>query len=207
MVAAISGLALGGGLELALCCDKIIATIDAKLGFPETGIGIYPGLGGTQRTPLRVGPELARFLVLTGTLLSGTEAKVIGLIDECSNAEDLLDDAKCMARNLLNNRHGKDNMSTDAFKDLRQAFRAPFESNKIENASSERARIALARVAKKAPLAVLAADFLIGKAHKANLEEGLELEIAGLMRIFQSEDARLGLKGAAEKQSVKFSGR
>ncbi len=207
VVAAISGLALGGGLELALCCDKIIATIDAKLGFPETGIGIYPGLGGTQRTPIRVGPELARFLVLTGTLLSGTEAKVIGLIDECSNAEDLLDDAKKLVKNLLNHRHSRENISTDTFKDLRQAFASPFECNKLDSSGSERARKALERVSKKAPLAVQAANDLIGKAHKANLEEGLELEIAGLRRIFQSEDARLGLKGAAEKQVVKFSGR
>ncbi len=206
VVAAISGLALGGGLELALCCDKIIATIDAQLGFPETGIGIYPGLGGTQRTPLRVGPELARFLVLTGTLLSGSEAKVIGLIDECSNGQDLLDDAKIMIHNLLGNRQARDNVSTDAFKDLRTAFSAPFQASSRETLS-ERARKALERLSKKAPLAVHAADNLITQAHKTNLEQGLRLEIDGLEQIFHSEDARIGLQGALKKEPIKFSGR
>lgn len=206
VVAAISGLALGGGLELALACDKIIATIDAKLGFPETGIGIYPGLGGTQRTPLRVGPELARFLVLTGTLLSGSEAKVIGLIDECSNPHDLLNDAKIMMHNLLIHRHARDNISTDAFKDLRKAFSAPLETTPADSLS-ERAKKALERVSKKAPLAVRAADYLISQAHKTNLEEGLQREISGLEQIFQSEDARLGLQCAMKKESIKFSGR
>lgn len=207
VVAAISGLALGGGLELALCCDKIVATIDAKLGFPETGIGIYPGLGGTQRTPLRIGPELARFLVLTGTLLSGTEAKVIGLVDECSNADDLLEDAKSLVRNILANRHAKEIPSADVFRDLRQAFRGPLEETKIDATMSERARKALERVNKKAPLAVKAADDLITHAHKGHLEEGLNLEIAGLEKIFKSEDAKIGLRGAATKMPVQFSGR
>lgn len=207
VVAAISGLALGGGLELALCCDKIVATIDAKLGFPETGIGIYPGLGGTQRTPLRIGPELARFLVLTGTLLSGTEAKVIGLVDECSNVDDLIDDAKSLVRSILSNRHAKEIPSADVFKDLRQAFRGPLKETKIDSTMSERARKALERVNKKAPLAVKAADDLISHAHKGHLEEGLSLEIAGLEKIFKSDDAKIGLKGAATKTPVQFSGR
>jgi enoyl-CoA hydratase/3-hydroxyacyl-CoA dehydrogenase len=66
VVARIDGLALGGGVELALACDTLIATPKASFAFPETGIGIFPGLGGTQRLTRRVGVGLAKWLVFTG---------------------------------------------------------------------------------------------------------------------------------------------
>ena len=69
VVAKMDGLALGGGFELALAADVIAATPKAVMGFPETGIGIYPGLGGTQRTSRYVGKALAKYLVFTGRLL------------------------------------------------------------------------------------------------------------------------------------------
>ena len=79
VVARVHGLALGGGVELALACDYIVAAPGASLGFPETGIGIYPGLGGTQRTTRRIGPGLAKWLVLTGSIIPAEEAAAIGL--------------------------------------------------------------------------------------------------------------------------------
>ena len=81
VIARLQGLALGGGVELALACHQIIATPKATLAFPETGIGIYPGLGGTQRTTRRVGRGLAKWLVLTGQTVSAEEALAIGLVD------------------------------------------------------------------------------------------------------------------------------
>ena len=75
-------MALGGGVELALACHAIVATPKASLAFPETGIGIYPGLGGTQRTPRRIGTGLAKWLVLSGQTLGAEEARAIGLIDK-----------------------------------------------------------------------------------------------------------------------------
>ena len=81
VIARLHGLALGGGVELALACHAIVATPKASLAFPETGIGIYPGLGGTQRTTRRVGPGLAKWLVLTGQTLGAEEARAIGLVD------------------------------------------------------------------------------------------------------------------------------
>ena len=82
VIARLHGLALGGGVELALACHAIVATPKASLAFPETGIGIYPGLGGTQRTTRRVGTGLAKWLVLTGQTLGAEEALAIGLVDE-----------------------------------------------------------------------------------------------------------------------------
>src|SRR5205807_9943474 len=81
VVARVHGLALGGGVELALACDYIVATPTATLGFPETGIGIFPGLGGTQRTARRIGPGLTKWLVFTGQIITAAEALAIGLID------------------------------------------------------------------------------------------------------------------------------
>ena len=74
VVARVHGMALGGGVELALACHAIVATPKASLAFPETGIGIYPGLGGTQRTPRRIGTGLAKWLVLSGQTLGAEEA-------------------------------------------------------------------------------------------------------------------------------------
>ncbi|HEY3894016.1 MAG TPA: enoyl-CoA hydratase/isomerase family protein [Pseudonocardiaceae bacterium] len=81
-VAAITGFALGGGCELALCCDRRIATEDAKLGQPEILLGIIPGAGGTQRLPRLIGPARAKELIYTGRIVEAGEALRIGLVDE-----------------------------------------------------------------------------------------------------------------------------
>ena len=89
VVARVHGMALGGGLELALACHAIVATPKASMSFPETGIGIYPGLGGTQRTTRRVGKGLAKWLVLTGETLNAMDALAIGLVDGVVPHEEL----------------------------------------------------------------------------------------------------------------------
>ena len=81
-IAAIEGNALGGGLELALCCDIRIASERAKLGLPEVRLAVTPGSGGTQRLPRVVGPARAKELILTGRVLSADEAERIGLVNE-----------------------------------------------------------------------------------------------------------------------------
>src|SRR5207244_8024821 len=97
VVAAVHGLALGGGVELALACDYIVATPNASFGFPETGIGIYPGLGGTQRTTRRIGTGLTKWLVLTGQIIGAGEALAIGLIDAVASREELDEAARKFA--------------------------------------------------------------------------------------------------------------
>lgn len=80
-VAAINGFALGGGLEVAMACDILIAGTNAKLGLPETTLGVVPGFGGTQRLPRRVGPGQAKKLMFTGAIIDANEALRIGLVD------------------------------------------------------------------------------------------------------------------------------
>ena len=89
VVARAQGLALGGGAELALACDWIAASPKASFGFPETGLGIFPGLGGTQRLPRRVGLPIAKYLVYTGRILDAQSAHDIGLIDAVAPFSDL----------------------------------------------------------------------------------------------------------------------
>lgn len=91
VVVILNGLALGGGMELALCADILLAVPKTKIAFPETGIGIYPGLGGTQRTALRVGKGLAKYLVLTGQMLGAKQALEIGLIDGIVQPNEIFD--------------------------------------------------------------------------------------------------------------------
>src|SRR5262249_12154900 len=81
-IAAIEGNALGGGLELALCCDLRIASERAKLGLPEVRLAVIPGSGGTQRLPRAVGDARAREVMLTGRVVGAAEAWRIGLVSE-----------------------------------------------------------------------------------------------------------------------------
>src|SRR5258707_4150575 len=82
VIAAIHGVALGGGLEVALGCHFRVATKDAKLGLPEVKLGLLPGAGGTQRLPRAVGPELAVRMIVSGEPISAAAALKSGLIDE-----------------------------------------------------------------------------------------------------------------------------
>ena len=97
VIAAVNGVALGGGTELVLACDLRIASSTASLGLTETRLAIIPGAGGTQRLPRLVGRGKAKELIFTGRRVDATEALQIGLVNQVSKPEALLDDALGMA--------------------------------------------------------------------------------------------------------------
>jgi enoyl-CoA hydratase/carnithine racemase len=99
-IAAITGYALGGGCELAMCCDMRIAADDAQLGQPEILLGIIPGAGGTQRLPRLVGPGRAKEIILSGRFVSAEESLRIGLVEQVVPAADVLDTAVALAKRL-----------------------------------------------------------------------------------------------------------
>lgn len=102
-IAAVNGFALGGGCELALACDLILASTKAKFGQPEVGLGIPPGFSGTQRLPRRIGIAKAKELIFTGEMIGGEEAEKIGLANRTVEPDALMDAAREMAGKIAKN--------------------------------------------------------------------------------------------------------
>ena len=100
LVAAVSGFCLGGGCELAMSCDLIVASETARFGQPETGLGIIPGAGGTQRLTRAVGKALAMDVILSGRQLDAREALAAGLVARVVAKEAWLEEAKRVAREI-----------------------------------------------------------------------------------------------------------
>jgi enoyl-CoA hydratase len=98
LVAAVSGFCLGGGNELAMACDLIIASETARFGQPETGLGIIPGAGGTQRLTRAIGKAKAMDVILSGRFLTADEAERAGLVARVVAKEAWLEEAKAVAR-------------------------------------------------------------------------------------------------------------
>lgn len=100
-IASIDGVALGGGLELALCCDLRVAGSEAKIGLPETKLAIIPGAGGTQRLSRIIGLPKAKELIFTARILDSSKALNIGLLNSVSKTESSFDVALNLAREIL----------------------------------------------------------------------------------------------------------
>lgn len=103
VIAALNGLALGGGLEFALACDLRVAAQSATMGLTETGLGIIPGAGGTQRLPRLIGPGRAKEMIFTAKRLSAAEAEAWGLVNRVSADGQALADAKQLAASIVAN--------------------------------------------------------------------------------------------------------
>lgn len=100
VIAAVHGACLGGGCEVALACDLIVASEDARFGQPEIGLGVMPGWGGTRRLPRRIGAARARRWILTGRPVAASEALAAGLVDRVVPREELLSSALAVAAEL-----------------------------------------------------------------------------------------------------------
>jgi enoyl-CoA hydratase len=103
VIAAVNGFALGGGFEIALMCDIIYASDKAKIGFPETTLGIFPGFGGTQRTAKLIGLAKAKELIFTGKMITAQEAYEIGLVNKVVPHADLMKEVMALAEAIRAN--------------------------------------------------------------------------------------------------------
>ncbi len=201
VVALINGLALGGGLELALCADIILAAPNALMAFPETGIGIYPGLGGTQRSATKIGKGLSKYLIYTGQFLNAITAFEIGLVDSVISPAEMFDilDGKKEIPEIRNTRLNEKLSSLEAFfnKFTIEDFFCKVSDN--EYLDEEESSKISGRICQKAPLALKTAEKLI------NAAEGPASELKDLRMIFSSQDALLGLSSIGKR--IQFLGR
>ncbi|HEY3250144.1 MAG TPA: 3-hydroxyacyl-CoA dehydrogenase/enoyl-CoA hydratase family protein [Ignavibacteria bacterium] len=200
VVTVLNGLTLGGGLELALCADIILALPNAVLAYPETGIGIYPGLGGTQRTQKKIGKELTKYLIFTGDMLNASDAKKIGLVDKIISITEMFD---YFEGNMKHPEITGEPLSDEKYLSV-QSFFSDFIYGQtgyktILEANQRMYEKLLGRIKYKAPLAVKTAEKLI------NERKGCSSELEYLSYIFGTEDALLGLSSIGKK--VEYKGR
>ena len=211
VIAKLDGLALGGGAEIALAADTIIATEKGSIGFPETGIGIYPGLGGTQRTTQYIGKELAKYLIFTGKILDAKTAASIGLVeyvvptDEIdSKISELISSGKLLKKSMKKEVKLPENFQKikDYFSDtnIRSVLSGEGDLNELGQKISK-------TISYKAPLAIKLANQVIDEGSYLDLKEGLEVELSHLAEIFSTEDALEGLNSVVKRQRPTFKGK
>jgi enoyl-CoA hydratase/3-hydroxyacyl-CoA dehydrogenase len=211
VIAKLDGLALGGGAEIALTADTIIATEKGSIGFPETGIGIYPGLGGTQRTTHYIGKELAKYMIFTGKILDAKTAESIGLIEYIvppnemeSMIIDLINSGKLLKKSMK-----KEVKLPEKFLKIKNYF----SDDKIQSILSgvkdlnELGQKISKTISYKAPLAIKLANQIIDEGSKVELNKGLEIELSHLSEIFSTEDALEGLNSVIKRQRPTFKGK
>jgi len=136
VIAAVNGFALGGGLELALACDLILASEKARFGQPEINLGIIPGFGGTQRLPHRIGQVRARELIMTGEMFDAKSALEWGLVNRVVAAEALIPETRKLAEKMA----GK---SGFALRQAKAALRASFTMEEDAGLRFEQSAVAV----------------------------------------------------------------
>ncbi len=201
VVAIINGLTLGGGLELALCADMILALPGAQFAFPETGIGIYPGLGGTQRCADRIGKGLSKYLIHTGKMLSAGEAEEIGLIDKVISVDEGME--------IMSGNQPLPAITHKVLPEKWQHIKDFFEKNSLveilgktfadQSLTNEEADKIVKTISYKAPVAIRLADKLIDGG------KGCGSELDYMNEIFSTSDALLGLTSIGKK--VQYQGK
>jgi enoyl-CoA hydratase/3-hydroxyacyl-CoA dehydrogenase len=211
VIAKLDGLALGGGAEIALAADTIIATDKGSIGFPETGIGIYPGLGGTQRTTRYLGKELSKYLIFTGKVLDARTAASIGLVeyllppDEIDNkVSELVSSGKILKKSMKKKVEIPEkfqkikNYFTDI--NIQNILSGKGDLNEIGEKISK-------TISYKAPLAIKLANKVIDEGSQLGLKEGLEIELDHLREIFSTQDALEGLNSVIFRKRPDFKGK
>jgi len=156
-IAAINGFALGGGLELALCCTLRIASANAKLGLPEVKLGLIPGYGGTQRLPRLIGRGKALELLLTGEPVDAAEALRIGLVNRIAPQDELLVQCRALLKIIFENAPlavalGMDAVDTGLNCGLEEGLRAESLSFGLAASTRDRSEGATAFLEKRKPV-------------------------------------------------------
>ena len=203
-IALLDGLSLGGGSELALACQAIVATPSGSIAFPETAIGIYPGLGGMLRMARQVGPELAKYYVFTGLPLKAKDATDLGIFTRLvSPAEVPKAVAELAATGSVDKYASR--AIPEKFSPLAETFSADNVARLLSGQPPEGVDEALATktvklVGYKAPLALNMANEIIDAQQGKPIPNAVEVELSRLAEIFATEDALEGLSSAGRRR-------
>jgi len=214
-IALTTGLALGGGLELALSCDYRIGTRKTQFRFPETNIGIYPGLGGTQRPARICGIPAARWAVLAGNFMDAQTATDLGLVTnmvEVSEVDSMINQLSINGK-PANKYPAKPVNSESKVVKFAESFYSDNNLSALlqgecpdgfdpEDKLVSRQLRSLSRVA---PIAISLASNLINLAEDTSLQEGLNSELESLRTIFSTNDALEGLSALIEGRNPSYS--
>src|SRR5229473_6728637 len=195
VIAAIHGVALGGGLEVALGCHFRVATKDAKLGLPEVKLGLLPGAGGTQRLPRAVGPELAVKMIVGGDPISAAEALKNGLIEEI--VEGPAAGGEAFARKVLAEKRPLRKLRDDDSK---------LAAAKADRSIFTNAVAALTKKARGLEAPFAAAD-AVGAAIDLPFDEGLKKEREGFLKLVSSDQSKAQRYAFfSEREAAKVAG-
>jgi enoyl-CoA hydratase/3-hydroxyacyl-CoA dehydrogenase len=195
VIARVHSAAMGAGLELALSCHAIVATPKASFCLPEAGLGIFPCLGGTQRTARAIGPGLTKWFLYTGATLRAADALNLGLIREVVAETELDDLCRRYAVESLPDKHPPELdmhfASLEAF--FRRHRADELRAGRADTAGDAALSRAMKQVTSKAPLSLRCIEELIDEGYPRPLEEGLQMELDRIMDIYRSADAYRGL--------------
>ena len=195
---------MGGGSELALACQAIIATPAGSMGFPETGIGIYPGLGGMLRTARMAGPELAKYYVFTGHTISAQDAHELGMITELVMPADVDATIQKLISQGTPDKYRKRDIP-DKFKPFanicdKENIANLLSGNSPVGISEEHATRTTKVIGFKAPLALKISNEIIDQQVGKSMKDAVEIELGRLYEIFLTADALEGLSSLGRKR-------
>ncbi len=203
-IALLDGLSLGGGSELALACQAIVATPAGSMAFPETGIGIFPGLGGMLRMARHVGPPLAKYFAFTGNFISAADALALGIATKLVEPAEVDGAIRSLIAAGRPDKYRRRDLP-EKFKAFAALFGpdsgAALLSGRIpEGANAESAGKVLKTLGYKAPLALRIADEIVDQQAALPMPEAIEIELGRLKDIFSTADALEGLSTVGRRR-------
>jgi enoyl-CoA hydratase/3-hydroxyacyl-CoA dehydrogenase len=203
-LALLDGLSLGGGSELALACQAIVATPGGSMAFTETGLGIYPGLGGMLRIARHAGPELAKYYVFTGTPISVEDARALGIVTRVVEPAAIDTGLKAQIFEGKPDKY-RGRELPERFKHL-ALIGAPENVERLlagkppEGVDEALANKTAKFVGYKAPLALKLVSEIIDQQTGKSMQEAVEIELGRLEEIFSTADALEGLSSFGRKR-------
>jgi enoyl-CoA hydratase/3-hydroxyacyl-CoA dehydrogenase len=203
-IALLDGLSLGGGSELALACQAVVATPAGSMGFPETAIGIFPGLGGMLRLARFAGPELAKYYVFTGVPISAEDAQALGIVTRLVPPAEV--------ETAINQLVSEGKPDKYRPKELPEKFKTRAQVCSSENVAillagkmpagvpEEIASKTVKLMSYRAPIALKLANEIIDQQVGKSMTEAVEIELGRLNDIFSTADALEGLSTVGRKK-------